>query len=468
MRNLIGALANVVFSTVVLSQSGALDLSFDPGAGADDYILSTAVQADGKVLIGGEFESVGGVPRSHIARLNTDGSLDTTFDPGSGTGNNTSVYDLVIQPDGKIIIVGIFSFYNGVPRKSIARLNTDGSLDTSFDPGTGADFDIRAASIRPNGMILIGGTFSAYDGTPMNRTARINANGTLDTTFDPGTGANDAVLALVVQPDGKVLIGGEFTAVNGIARNHFARLNADGTVDTSFDTGDGVNGYVQAMALRSDGRGLIGGSFYEYDGTPTLRVARFNADGTLDPSFDTSMGASSQVRSVAVQGDGRIIISGYFTSYGGTSTGRIARLNTDGTLDLSFDPGTAANNTVFSCALGTDGKVVLAGDFTAVDGTTRNRVARLNGLSVGVIERDLDDALILYPNPSSGELRVDLGAVLHGVSVEVINSMGQVIHRAFEGSTDRLQLNIDAGPGMYAVVITTADGRSSSVNALID
>lgn len=134
---------------------GSLDLSFDPGTGASWSVRAVAIQSDGKILIGGQFTSYNGTPRDLIARLNVDGSLDMTFDPG--TGADYGVRTIAVQSDGKIIIGGAFNFYNGTPRKGIARLNTDGSLDATFDPGLGANYVVHSASIQSDGRVIIGG-----------------------------------------------------------------------------------------------------------------------------------------------------------------------------------------------------------------------------------------------------------------------------------------------------------------------
>ena len=129
--------------SAALAQAGSLDLTFDPGDGADSTIRSVVLQPDGKILIAGDFTSYEGTSRNHIARLNADGSLDTSFDPGTGTNDDTEHdepggYPIAVQADGKILIGGHFTNYNGTARNRIARLNADGSLDPSFDPGAGA------------------------------------------------------------------------------------------------------------------------------------------------------------------------------------------------------------------------------------------------------------------------------------------------------------------------------------------
>jgi uncharacterized delta-60 repeat protein len=368
---------------------GHLDTGFDPGTGADDEVLAVAVQPDGKVIIGGNFTTFGGTGRNRIARLNADGSLDTSFDPGTGTNNR--VYAVAVQTDGKVLIGGSFTTVNGTARNRIARLNGDGSLDTSFDPGTGANNTVRSVIIQSDGKVLIGGDFTEINGTSRNHIARLKANGSMDTGFDPADGASGTVYAVALQPGGKVLIGGSFITVDGTARNRIARLNANGSLDTVFNPGSGANNWVDAVAVQPDGKVLIGGVFATVDGTSRAMIARLNTDGSLDASFDPGAGANAIINDVAVQSDGKVLIGGAFATVDGTARNRIARLNTDGSLDASFDPGAGANDTVWSVAVQPDGKVFIGGKFTTVSGTGRNRIARLH--KDGSLDIGLDSSI---------------------------------------------------------------------------
>ncbi len=157
-------------------------------------------------------------------------------------------------------------------------------------------------------------------GTARNRIARLNADGTLDTGFDPN--ANGDVYSVAVQADGKILLGGDFTTVGGTARNYIARLNADGTLDTGFNPN--ANSVVYSVAVQADGKILLGGDFTTVGGTARNYIARLNADGTLDPGFNPN--ANDYVYSVAVQADGKILLGGGFTTVGGTARNHIARL----------------------------------------------------------------------------------------------------------------------------------------------
>jgi len=156
-----------------------------------------------------------------------------------------------------VLLGGNFTTIAGVSRNRIARLNSDGSLDTGFNPGTGANNNVWALAVQFDGKVLVGGEFTTMDGVSRNRIVRLNSDGSLDTGFNPGTGANGIVLALAQQPNGKVLIGGAFTTIAGVSRNYIARLNADGSLDTTFESSSGPNLQVNTMALQSDGKVLV-------------------------------------------------------------------------------------------------------------------------------------------------------------------------------------------------------------------
>jgi uncharacterized delta-60 repeat protein len=390
-----------------VNTNGTLDAGFNPGIGANRYIETTAIQSDGKIIIGGGFTSYNGTARNRIARLNADGTLDAGFNPG--TGANATIYTTTIQRDGKIIIGGGFTSYNETASPFIARLNTNGTLDAGFNPGIGANSSVYTTSLQRDGKIIIGGQFTSYNGTAGNYIARLNTNGSLDAGFNPGTGANSSIYTTLIQSDGKIIIGGEFTSYNGTARNRIARLNTDGTLDAGFNPGTAANYVIRTTAIQSDGKIIIGGWFTSYDGTARNRIARLNTDGTLDAGFNPGTGANSFIQTTAIQSDGKIIIGGYFDSYNGTARNRIARLNTDGSLDAGFNPGTGANSYIFTTAIQSDGKIIIGGTFTSYNGTVRNRIARLNA----------DGSLDAGFNPPIG--------TNYGIQTTAIQSDGKII-----------------------------------------
>lgn len=631
---------------VRLNPDGTLDSSFNPAVNGNIFCL--AVQGDGRILVGGEFASVDGTNRLVIARLNGDGSLDPTFEfvnaaagarawqialQGDGwillsgqavgstnyaetrqlvrlntDGSLDSSFDthasssiIVSQPDGKVLLSGAFAAIDGMSRNGVARLMADGTLDLGFDPGTGfnaSGIGVGALALQSDGKVLVGGGFTSFDGGPCPTLVRLNpgypsnasilnisnyygnavsvdedaTNVTLTViragntssnvtvryrtvdgtaisgtnylaqsgliTFAPGVrtqtisipvlddhqvsgdktfqvyltnitggallgqssnvavtvadvdlglefaqtnyfadvlqtsvtiplqvmgthlgpyphshgpisieistrdgtaragrdydpadgvisnsffditlhddtsaygdhtvlltlrnpssnvvlgplttavltirndntaagvevGLNGPIHAIAVQPDGKVVIGGEFTLVDGKSRNHLARLNSDTVLDPTFDPGTGTDGNVQALGLQSDGKIIIGGAFTNLDGVYRGRIARVNPDGSVDAGFDPGLGwsggpiwawANAGVTALAVQPDGKILTSSLLTNFNGTPRPGLARLNPNGSLDNGFAPGLTCFGLRAMAAL-TNGQVVVAGFF---------------------------------------------------------------------------------------------------------
>ena len=383
--NLLNTLTTTKTSTEdylsTLSSSGGIDSSFAYGSGFDGGdVLSIAIQSDGKIVVGGEFTSYNGTSADRLIRLNSDGSIDTSF--VYGTGFDGDIYSIVIQNDSKVLVGGQFATYNGTPANRIIRLNSDGSVDTSFVYGTGFDNEVDSIVIQSDGKIIVGGGFADYNGTPANAIIRLNADGSIDTSFVYGTGFDSSGLSIAIQSDGKILVGGFFWTYNGTSVNKIVRLNSDGSIDTSFVTGTGIDGYqiVQSIAIQSDGAILVGGDFSSYNGTPARRIIRLNSDGSIDTSFSTGSGfhGDNGVYSIAIQSDGKIVVGGGFSSYNGTSANYIIRLNSDGSVDTSFVYGTGLNGRAKSVAIQSDGKILVGGEFQSYNGTSANYIIRLN------------------------------------------------------------------------------------------
>ena len=335
----------------VWAQPGNLDPSFaQTGSGLNNDVNSIAQQTDSKIIIGGGFQNYDITPAQRIARLNSDGSLDNSFTQ-TGTGLGNVVYSAIIQPDGKIVAGGFFTDYNGIPRQRMVRLNADGSLDPSFTQvGGGLNGVVFLVVRQPDGKFLVGGGFTTYNGASSRLIARLNSDGSLDPSFSTTgaglVGGSNSVSAISLQPDGKIIVGGTFTTYNGIPRSRIARLNSDGTLDNSFiPTGSGFNGIVYKTILQPDGKILAVGNFTSFNGSPRPYIARLNTDGSLDPTFvQVGSGLDNSVYGLAQQSDGKIIVVGDFTAYNGSSRSYVARLNMDGSLDATFSQtGTGLN-----------------------------------------------------------------------------------------------------------------------------
>jgi len=269
-----------------LGGPGDVDLSLDAGSEINHPVEAIVTQPDGKILIGGAFTTVPGLIRNYVARMNADGTPDLTFDPGSGP--NGSVLAMELQPDGKIIIGGEFTTVDGVVNQGIARLNPDGSLDTSFNsnlpgnvPYRGLPPYVQCLALQPDGKIFVGGVFAANGATGV---ARLMPDGTVDESFHPwwpgAGGVWPYVHAMALQPDGRLIVIGEFTQMNGYPRNGVARLNPDGSLDMNYAP-TVTPFYNYSIALQPDGKLLLGGMLAGKTG-----LFRLLTNGTVDPGFN--------------------------------------------------------------------------------------------------------------------------------------------------------------------------------------
>jgi len=259
--------------------------------------------------------------------------------------------------------------------------------------------------VQTDGKILIGGDFTSVDGIGCTRVARLNADGTFDYNFDPGIGAAAIVRAIAVQPDGKIVIGGDFTSYDGVSSylistvthtvNRLARLNSDGSLDQTFAMGSAAaSSSVYDVVMQTDAAGttlqgiLVAGGFSNFAGaSPTRpRLVRLDATGAVDATFVTGGGPNGTVNSIAFQKDtngavAAVLIGGSFGTVASISRGAgLARLSTTGTLDTTvpFNPVALRTGVVLSLAPLPNGRLLVAGDFVLIDGVARTYLARFD------------------------------------------------------------------------------------------
>lgn len=362
---------------VCLNPNGSIDLSFTQ-FGFNETANVAYVQQDGKILIGGGFWTYGGNTVRDLVRLNPDGTLDSTFLNAGFGGFSDDVFDIVVQPDGKIVACGYFWEFDGTNRRRIARLNADGTLDTGFNPGIGFEDPAYTVSLQTDGKIIVGGEFISFNGVPRKRITRLNTDGSMDASFNFGEGCDDMVFATCVESDGKILVGGRFDFFNGELKYSLARLNPDGSLISSFNPAAGFNDKVHTTLIQPDGKVLVGGNFNAFNGKARPKIARLNSDGSLDESFNPSGGFNNEVYAIALQADNKMIVAGKFTMFNGSSSNRIVRLNPDGSVDLTFNIGTGFNGTARTIAIQSDGKILVGGEFTSYNGATTKYFVRLN------------------------------------------------------------------------------------------
>jgi uncharacterized delta-60 repeat protein len=340
------------------------------------------VQTDGKVLISGNFTTYKDVSRSGFARLNSDGTLDTTFT----CGVDDVAYSIELQNDGKILVGGAFSNYyatpggTAIPANKIIRLNADGSIDTSFWAGnsTGTNFGVSSGGVFDiqiiSDGILVCGSLSQYTYNSTMFLApgiiKLNFDGTRNSTFSSnlGTGASPALVnTIAVQSDNKIILGGEFTSFNGTGKNRILRLNSNGTLDGTFtgsvSFGSDPSCSVRSISLQTDGKIIIGGRF----SSPASYIARLTTTGANDNTFSAS--TDDTVNSVLVY-SGRIILAGAFTLCNGTSATGLAVLQSTGTRDTSM-PTISWNPAAFAYCrrleANSNGSVLVGGLFNRVN-----------------------------------------------------------------------------------------------------
>ena len=391
----------------VFTSPGSLDRRFVVNPGFNERVFSTVSQSDGKILVGGTFTSFNGTTVGRLVRLNSDGTLDTAFTTNMGTGfDNSLVYSIVPQSDGKMLVGGGFSSFNGTTVVRIARLNSDGTLDTTFatNIGTGFNSTVDRVFLQSDGKILVGGRFTNFNGTTAWKFARLNSDGTLDTDFmaNIGTGFNNTVDTIFLQSDGKILVGGDFTAFNGGVSNTLVRLDSDGTLDsyftpgpytTPFDSSD--YGGISSFAIQPDGKIVVTGLIKAVVSPTETKIARLNSDGTVDTAFMANVGTgfanTNPTEVVALQPDGKILVGGDFGSFNGTTAGRLVRLNSDGTVDTDFmgniGTGFTNNGPVRTISLQSDGKILVGGKISTFNGINVGGFLRLN--SDGTLDTSL-------------------------------------------------------------------------------
>ena len=356
----------------VFPTAGLPDQSFNIGRGADDGIRCLALQTDGKLLIGGLFTEFNGVSNERLARLNPDGSVDAAFAP-KPPGR---VHAVAVQGDGKILMAGETMIY-GRPRSHIARLLADGNREPNWGTGTRFNGEIRTLALQPDGKIIVGGSFTTISGKNSRRLVRLNDNSGPDGSFVIGAGASATVWAVAVQPDGKILAAGAFDQFNDRRAGYLVRLNPDGSLDPAFNIGSGADADVLAVVVQPDARILIGGKFATVNGVSCPHVARLNNDGSVDTGFKPGGGPDKLVQSIALQSDGNIILGGGFDTVDGVTHRGVARLNADGSADQRFNNSEGASGYVWKVAVQPDGKVLAAGAFDSFDSRPCGKIVRL-------------------------------------------------------------------------------------------
>ena len=404
---------------------GTNDGTFAP-VSVNGTVEDIKLDSDGKVLLAGSFSTLNSFSKPRFARLNADGTLDASFNSGN-VGPNASVYEITFLANGKMMLSGVFSQYNNQNKPYLALLNADATLDNSFTYTPQSIFTNRifyAVNQRPNGKFLIGGSYApGITPAPGDYPVRLlNSDGSADTSFDFVVGGLGTIRHFIKLPDGKYIAAGKFIYANGnVSKVGLARFNQDGTPDPTFNYFGDFSDTIEKVAVQSNGKlliyrqvtpkfvrlntdGSIDNSFtppssysshtiYDFQVLPDDKILvgsevdngkifrRLNANGSVDATFTETVGGgnSPTVRTIKVLANGNILIGGNFTTINGVPRGYFARLNSGGAVDPSFNPPFGANAAVLDLGVQSDGKAVILGNFTGVNGNTNyQKIARIN------------------------------------------------------------------------------------------
>lgn len=492
-----------------LSATGAVDATFNAGgSGPNDYVVGAVYLPSGKLLVNGYFSSFNGTARHGLARLNANGTLDPTFDPSLALGNGSSIDNIAVQPDGRILVAGhvlaagstvqralarllpdggadnsfnaptgfglgtIYSFYgdamavqadgkillanHSAAYGPVVRLNADGSLDATYQASTGPGFNIFSLTLLSSGSLLQAGNYSVLGPNSRNALVQTDAAGALDPTFQPTFQVPGAVNCLALQADGKLLAGGNFSDVNGLASGALARFNPNGSLDATYTGGAALSAPALDLALQPDGRLLV---------LTASAVQRLLASGSADNTFSAppTLATDLIAARLLLQPDGRVLVGGEIRN---SSTRAIVRLLADGSRDASFaplgGPGTSRFVQVQALALQPDGRILVGGVFTPAGATTSGRtVQRLE--STGVFDQSFvgDNFTHTTNTPTIGSLAVQAdGKVLvgGGFSAYAGTARANVARLAPDGTLDASFVPPSAS-GSVQQVLVQPNGR---------
>lgn len=322
-----------------LKVDGSVDVNFNPGSGFDVAPTTLAVQTDGKILAGGSFSSYNGAARANLVRINSDGSLDAGF----AATTDQPVKAFALQPDGKILIGGGFTTVNGATRPAVARLNADGTTDSAFNVFVSLAGTINSIFLEPSGRIVLGGSFS-MEGF-LRGTIRLESNGEYDSFFTYNSyfnGISPNIKSIVAEPINSYLVIVGDSTLRRISAAH-------ASLDNTFPTVT-VSGSLNVIARQASGDILLGGAFTAVNGVPRSNIARLRANGSLERAFLPS-GADGEVKALIAKSDGSTLIGGNFTRIGGVARTGLARVNlvptVGGKTYFDFDGDAKADIAVF-------------------------------------------------------------------------------------------------------------------------
>jgi uncharacterized delta-60 repeat protein len=464
----------LLFALLLHAQNPIIDHSFQ-AVPPSVQVNKVMELPDGKILVGGFFMNYAGSGKNHLVRLNSDGTVDPTWNPG-GVGPQNQVRDIALMPDGRILVAGGFVEYNGIQTQSIVRLFADGTRDFAFNiPPNSINGAVNAiAWHREDKVIAVGDFFTCY-GHSMPHIARFNADGSVDLGFDIGLGFNNNAHCVLVLPDDRILVGGVFGTYNGILSGNLALISPDGPYDASMDNTPGFGGgIVNALLLQPDGKVLVGGEFQYHNMQGASCLIRLDLAGVSDPAFTSPIYPYARVKTIAMQDDGMILIGGEYTStmYTPNVAGpnRITRIHANGLRDDDFPlgegamPGTEPSAYVSDIAVQANGRILVGGFFGAFDSETqyRNLIRLLPAASVGLDDNSPQRPLRLHVD-GAGYLHLQQDPTfIETCTLRLFNTTGQMVLERMlpAGSAAPILVAPILRSGLYVVHVQLGQGSA--------
>lgn len=443
------------FPVAVYSQLAQLDSTFDTGSGANAGINELIIQPDDKVIVAGMFVDFNGTTAGRIIRLLPDGEIDSTWITSSG-GADFDIRGMALQPDGKVLIGGLFGLYNGATANRLVRLDSAGNTDPSFVVGAGPNNEVQGITVNTN-RAVIHGFFNQYQGTPVPSFAVLQMNGSLDTSFILPTELFISVSDFHILSNDQLYLGGNFTTYNGQTVNRIVRLHPNGSIDTTFNTGTGFNAMVRRLLVQDNGDILVAGTFNTYNGAAVSRLIRLRPNGDRDTSFNAVVPSLATLNAMAIDTSGNVYISG-------SDAGNLflKRLFPDGSLDVSFNTGIGFNGNITQLGHQSNNKLLVTGFFSLYQNQQAGRVARMftfdSVVSTEVVL--LQDNVTLYPNPCSDGFSFRINNSRPGeIHLKVRDIHGRQIYDSKYDTSENIRITTaDWQPGIYVVELLNTQG----------
>ncbi|WP_300670097.1 T9SS type A sorting domain-containing protein [Soonwooa sp.] len=453
----------IIFLPVKINSQFTLDNSFITGIGFDNAVYDIVEQNDGKIIVSGAFKNYNATAAGHLVRLNLNGSIDNSFNIGVGTDDH--IFKTQILPDGKLLIGGAFKNYNNVPKALIARLNTDGTLDNTFNLNfnSPASFDnVYNFKQLSDGRIFVMGDFNKANNQNVTRLILVDKNGNLDNSFTLDSKIKGSVREVQLDSDNRIYICGEFNLGTDINKNiGIFRLQDNGDIDESFNLiinsnniNVSTNTTIENMQFQDDNKILITGNFRRLNDVICNNIARLNNDGTIDHSFN-NMGSGLAINDHILINykidNNTYILGGTLTKYNSQNVFNFVVIDKNGNLKNYFNPNQNMfqNGDTWTIIKDKNNRILIGGAFIKYNSSYRGGIVRFNPYDFLGVENLTAVHLKILENPVKDWLKIEANETIK--NIEIYSTSGELLKTSTSKQTNVSELP----PSMYVLRINT-------------